>query len=93
MPHTAKKGYGKLIIDMSYALSKIEGIPGGPEHPLSDLGQRTYVSYWTRVIIELLQTLDEDEISINNIKELTGMTSKDILTILTELKIYISKDG
>jgi len=32
--------------------------------------------------------MDEDEISINNIKEWTGMTSKDILYILTELKIY-----
>lgn len=38
MPNCARKGYGKLIIDMSYAISKIEGIPGGPEHPLSDLG-------------------------------------------------------
>ena len=87
MPHGARKGYGKLLIDMSYALSRLEGIPGGPEHPLSDLGQKTYVSYWTRKIIELLMATAEEGLSINDIKELTGMTSKDVLYILNELKI------
>lgn len=44
---------------MSYALSMIEDKPGGPERPLSDLGHRTYVSYWTRRIVKILLELIE----------------------------------
>jgi hypothetical protein len=69
---------------MSYALSMIEDKPGGPERPLSDLGHKTYVSYWTRRVIEVLLALDksEKEISINTIRDRTGMTEQDISYIL-----------
>ena len=51
MPFCQRSGYGKLLIEMSYALSMIEGKPGSPERPLSDLGHRTYVSFWTRRVV------------------------------------------
>lgn len=54
MPFVQRGGYGKLLIEMSYALSMIEKKPGGPERPLSDLGHRTYVSFWTRRVIKVL---------------------------------------
>lgn len=62
----------------------IEDKPGGPERPLSDLGHKTYVSYWTRRVIEVLLALDksEKEISINTIRDRTGMTEQDISYIL-----------
>jgi len=45
---------------MSYALSMIEDKPGGPERPLSDLGHRTYVSFWTRRVVNVLLELDKN---------------------------------
>ena len=42
----------------------IEQKPGGPERPLSDLGHRTYVSYWTRRVVKVLLDLKEDELEI-----------------------------
>jgi len=90
MPFCQRIGYGKILIEMSYALSMIEGKPGGPERPLSDLGHRTYVSFWTRRVVGvLLELIDSptETISIFNIKELTGMTEDDIKYILENQKI------
>ena len=39
MPHKQRKGYGGLIIDFSYELARMDGKPGTPERPLSDLGK------------------------------------------------------
>ena len=33
MPHCQRKGYGRLLIDFSYLLSKVEKQPGGTQHP------------------------------------------------------------
>ena len=69
---------------MSYCLSIMEKQPGGPERPLSDLGHRTYVSFWTRRVIKILLELSGENkpISINIIKNLSGMTEDDITYIL-----------
>ena len=39
---------------MSYALSKIEDKPGGPEQPFSITGEIAYTKYWTRILVEFL---------------------------------------
>ena len=67
MPFCQRSGYGKILIEMSYALSMIEEKPGGPERPLSDLGHRTYVSFWTRRVVKVLLALEKncEEISVS----------------------------
>ena len=89
MPFCQRSGYGKLLIEMSYALSMIEKKPGGPERPLSDLGHRTYVSFWTRRVVDVLLKMAEtkEEISINQIRDKTGMTEADIMYILENQNI------
>ena len=54
MPFCQRGGYGKIIIEMSYCLSIIENKRGGPEEPLSDLGHRAYVNFWTRRVVKVL---------------------------------------
>jgi len=84
MPFVQRGGYGKLLIEMSYALSMIENKPGGPERPLSDLGHRTYVNFWTRRVIKVLMDLEAslEDISMKNITKKTGMTESDVKYIL-----------
>lgn len=54
MPFCQGGGYGKFIVEFSYELSLKEGRSGSPEKPLSDLGHRLYVSWWTQRILNLL---------------------------------------
>lgn len=46
LPPFQKKGYGRMLIEFSYTLSKFENRIGGPERPLSDLGAISYRAYW-----------------------------------------------
>jgi histone acetyltransferase MYST1 len=81
-----KCGYGKFIISLSYELSKREGKPGSPEKPLSDLGKISYRSYWTHVLLTLLDDQKpEDNIQIKELCELTGIKAEDIISTLQSL--------
>ncbi|TBU12191.1 histone acetyltransferase [Hamiltosporidium tvaerminnensis] len=80
LPHEQKKGYGKVLIDFSYLLSKKENAIASPEKPLSDLGLLSYRSYWSEVIIEIIQ--NKKKTSISEISKLTSITEDDILSTL-----------
>jgi MOZ/SAS family len=57
LPSCQRNGYGKFLIEFSYELSLIEGKPGTPERPLSDLGYRSYLSWWTYKILSLIKEM------------------------------------
>ena len=84
-------GYGKMLIQFSYELSKREKRLGSPEKPLSDLGLLSYRSYWKETLIDYLDKCDGEEVSIERISEETCMTPDDIfstLRVLDMLKYY-----
>ncbi|KAH9487261.1 Histone acetyltransferase ESA1 [Psilocybe cubensis] len=77
LPQYQKKGYGMLMIEFSYELSRRAGKVGSPERPLSDLGLRSYLAYWISTILRffrrVLTVLPPDVLStrtINNFPEL-----------------------
>jgi len=79
MPHCQRKGYGRMLIDFSYLLSKREKQPGTPEKPLSDLGRVSYHSYWKSVILEHLASIrGRGHVTFNQLVTETALHPKDI---------------
>ena len=87
LPSYQRKGYGRLLIEFSYELTKKEGKTGSPEKPLSDLGLLSYRSYWAEVLMQhLLQAANNGtEISIDALSRVTAFTPEDILHTLQTL--------
>lgn len=78
LPQHQRKGYGRVLIEFSYELSKVEGKYGSPEKPLSDLGLLGYRAYWQEKIVQLLIE-SEDEISLDEVAQKTAITHGDIM--------------
>lgn len=78
LPQHQRHGFGKLLIEFSYELSKKENKLGSPEKPLSDLGLLGYRAYWAETIVELLLTT-QDELSIDDIAQRTSITHADVM--------------
>lgn len=87
LPQYQRHGYGKLLIQFSYELSKKEGKVGSPEKPLSDLGLLSYRAYWADTIAALLIENKPAEISVEEISQQTSMTTTDILHTLQTMNI------
>uniref|UniRef100_A0A1A8S265 Histone acetyltransferase KAT5 n=1 Tax=Nothobranchius rachovii TaxID=451742 RepID=A0A1A8S265_9TELE len=92
LPPYQRRGYGKLLIEFSYELSKVEGKTGTPEKPLSDLGLLSYRSYWSQTILEILMDLkpengERPQITINEISEITSVKKEDVISTLQYLNL------
>uniref|UniRef100_A0A671XJQ6 Histone acetyltransferase n=1 Tax=Sparus aurata TaxID=8175 RepID=A0A671XJQ6_SPAAU len=87
MPQYMRQGYGKMLIDFSYLLSKVEEKVGSPERPLSDLGLISYRSYWKEVLLRYLNNFQGKEISIKEISQETAVNPVDIVSTLQSLQM------
>ncbi|KAF9010544.1 histone acetyltransferase, MYST superfamily [Cyathus striatus] len=88
LPQHQRHGYGKLLIEFSYELSKKEGKLGSPEKPLSDLGLLGYRAYWAETIIDLLLNTPDGELSIDDIAQKTSITHADVMNTCTTLQLF-----
>ncbi|KAG6366904.1 hypothetical protein INS49_001085 [Diaporthe citri] len=95
LPQYQRKGYGRLLIQFSYELSKIEGKLGSPEKPLSDLGLLSYRQYWIENIVDmLLEYHDKDDrCSIEQISSALAMTTQDVEHTLQAYKMQVYHKG
>eukprot|EP00605_Chrysophyceae_sp_TOSAG23-4_P001126 GSChrysophyteH1.ASY1.ANO1.1232.1 assembled CDS len=84
LPPYQRCGYGKVLIAISYELSKLEGnLLASPEKPLSDLGEIAYRKYWVMSILKYLLYKDAPVgILINDLTAHTGICSEDICSTL-----------
>ncbi|KAJ4048967.1 Histone acetyltransferase [Fusarium oxysporum] len=95
LPIHQRKGYGNLLIDFSYLLTKVEEKTGSPEKPLSDMGLVSYRNYWRLVLCRYFLKVMENEkhategLSIKRISADTGMTPDDVISALEGLRALV----
>lgn len=92
LPYEQRRGYGKILIDFSYMLSKKDRKIAGPEKPLSDLGLLSYRAYWLEVILEELA--QSKEMNIRAMSKKTYIAEEDIIGTLIAYKMvkYYGED-
>ncbi|CAE6487132.1 unnamed protein product [Rhizoctonia solani] len=86
LPVRQRQGWGNLLIDFSYLLSKKEGRTGTPERPLSALGALSYKNYWKLTIMLFLHKA-QGRIRIRDISAATCITAEDVFETLRENKL------
>lgn len=80
-PPFQKKGYGRVLISLSYEIARRKKAPGSPEKPLSDLGQKSFEIFWREKIVHVLK-YHPDISNIELIVDATGIAEDDIKEIL-----------
>lgn len=91
-PPWQRKGLGALLMGVSYEISRREGIVGGPEKPISDLGKRGYKRFWAGEIAAWLLGLDTtggDEVIVDadECSQATWIVPEDCLAVLREMGV------
>ncbi|OTB02065.1 hypothetical protein M426DRAFT_323012 [Hypoxylon sp. CI-4A] len=64
-PPWQRKGLGALLMGVSYEISRQEGVLGGPEKPISELGRKGYKRYWAGEIARWLLDLEVPSTNTN----------------------------
>jgi histone acetyltransferase SAS3 len=88
LPIHQRKGFGHMLIEFSYLLTRTEKKTGSPEKPLSDMGLVSYRSYWRLILC--YQLIDQrTPLSIEELSNRTGMTADDIVSGLEGLRALV----
>jgi histone acetyltransferase SAS3 len=88
LPIYQRRGFGQMLIDFSYQLTRREKKTGSPEKPLSDMGLVSYRQYWR--LMMCYELLDQKEsVSIAELTKRTGMTPDDIVSALEGLRALV----
>lgn len=93
-PPWQRKGLGGLLMGASYEISRREGILGGPEKPISDLGKKGYKRFWAGEIARWLLTLDIDSdaaqevlVDVEDCSKATWISLDDCLQTLRDMGV------
>lgn len=87
-PPWQRKGFGQMLMEASYVLSKREENLGGPEKPLSEPGRCGYIRYWSSTIARYLAKHPAKKtITIQDISDETWIALEDIVATLKEMEV------
>lgn len=91
-PPWQRKGLGKILMGISYELSKLEDRTGGPEKPLSELGRIGYLNFWeARVANTILDMRNKSTMTVQEIADACWMLAEDVMATLQEMDVMGTK--
>lgn len=92
-PPWQRKGLGALLMGVSYEISRREGVMGGPEKPISDLGKKGYKRFWAGEIarwllgLELGDGTSETVVDVEACSQGTWIAPEDCLVALRDMGV------
>ncbi|KAI0599723.1 acyl-CoA N-acyltransferase [Biscogniauxia sp. FL1348] len=93
-PPWQRKGLGALLMGVSYEISRREGILGGPEKPISELGRKGYKRFWAGEIARWLLALEVSEgkggetlVDVEMCARATWIVLEDCLAVLRDMGV------
>ncbi|KAI9889372.1 MAG: hypothetical protein M1814_005541 [Vezdaea aestivalis] len=93
-PPWQRKGLGRILMSISYEVSEREGRMGGPEKPLSKLGRRSYMSFWSiQVARAILLAPLRKTLTIRSISKQTYILPEDVAAALQEMDVLRPQTG
>lgn len=87
LPPYQQKGYGRFLMSAAYEMARRNRKPGGPERPLSDMGELAFKSYWKDVIVETLELNHELIKNVEDLSYATGIAKNDVIEAIKMLKL------
>ena len=93
LPPYQKKGYGRLLISLSYEIAKRQHRSGGPERPLSDLGKIAFHAYWKNTLVEVLKFYGRDIHTLDDLVRMTSISRDDVIDVLREMNCVSKAKG
>ena len=87
-PPWQRKGLGKILMGVSYELSKRDNRIGGPEKPLSELGRKGYMQFWQATIARTVLSLrTRSTVSVQEISERCWIAPEDVVGALKAMGV------
>jgi GNAT superfamily N-acetyltransferase len=94
LPQFQRQGYGRFLISLAYELSKRQRIPGTPERPLSDSGERNFRTFWIWSAARLLLEQEHgprkvalEAFPVSEMSQATGIHANDLLSVLKDMRV------
>ncbi|KAJ0281035.1 hypothetical protein CBS470a_008467 [Colletotrichum nupharicola] len=99
-PPWQRKGLGALLMGVSYEISRREGVLGGPEKPISELGRKGYKRFWGGEIARWLLGCGTNEtnngeverellVDVEDCCKATWIALEDCLITLREMGVVV----
>ncbi|KAK4694140.1 hypothetical protein P7C71_g3392, partial [Lecanoromycetidae sp. Uapishka_2] len=91
-PPWQRKGLGKILMGVSYELSRRENRIGGPEKPLSELGRKGYMQFWqARIARTVLGLRTKSTLSVQEVAHKCWVLPEDVVGALKEMGVLAQK--